>query len=88
MELRFRFIKALTQLGISGVLMSFPIIGKSVRGLMSCDQTSKQTDRHPNTCRDYFYIYILQSTRMGSHPLLIVDVKFYFSQQEWVHSLC
>jgi len=29
-----------------------------------------------------------QSTRMGSHPLLMVDVKIYHSQQEWVHTLC
>ena len=30
---------------------------------------------------------LLQSTRMGSHPLLMVDVKS-TSQQEWVHTLC
>ena len=30
---------------------------------------------------------LLQSTRMGSHPLLMVDVKVYYSQQEWVHIL-
>ena len=29
-----------------------------------------------------------QSTRMGSHPLLMVDVKVYYSQQEWFHTLC
>ena len=34
------------------------------------------------------YQSILQSTRMGSHPLLMVDVKVYYSQQEWVHTLC
>ena len=31
---------------------------------------------------------LLQSTSMGFHPLLIVDVKVYYSQQEWVHTLC
>ena len=31
---------------------------------------------------------LLQSTRMGSHPVLMVDVKVYYSQQEWVHTLC
>ena len=31
---------------------------------------------------------LLQSTKMGSHPLLMVDVKVYYSQQEWVHTLC
>ena len=31
---------------------------------------------------------LLQSTRMGSRPLLMIDVKIYFSQQEWVHTLC
>ena len=31
---------------------------------------------------------LLQSSSMGSHPLLMVDVKVYYSQQEWVHTLC
>ena len=31
---------------------------------------------------------LLQSTSIGSHPLLIVDIKVYYSQQEWVHTLC
>ena len=31
---------------------------------------------------------LLQSTRMGSDPLLIVDVKVYYSQRVWVHTLC
>ena len=31
---------------------------------------------------------LLQSTRMGSHPLLMVDVKVYYSQRVWVHNLC
>ena len=35
---------------------------------------------------------LLQSTRMGSHPLLMVDVKVYYSQQEYiatfVESIC
>ena len=31
---------------------------------------------------------LLQSTRVGSHPLLMVDIKVYCSQQEWVHTLC
>ena len=26
---------------------------------------------------------LLQSTRMGSHPLLMVDVKVYYSQREY-----
>ena len=26
-----------------------------------------------------------QSTRMGSHPLLILDVNVYHNQQEWIH---
>ena len=30
---------------------------------------------------------LLQSTSMGSTPLLMVDVKVYYSQQEWVQSL-
>jgi len=25
---------------------------------------------------------------MGLHPLLMVDVKVYYSQQEWVYILC
>ena len=28
----------------------------------------------------------LLSTRMGSHPLLMVDVQVYYSEQEWVHN--
>ena len=28
---------------------------------------------------------LLQSTSLGLHPLLLVDVKVYNSQQEWVH---
>ena len=31
---------------------------------------------------------LLQSTSMGSQPLLMVDVKVYYSQQEWLHTLC
>ena len=31
---------------------------------------------------------LLQSTRMGSHPLLMVDVEVYYSQREWVYTLC
>ena len=31
---------------------------------------------------------LLQSTRMGSHPLLMVDVKVCYSQRVWVHTLC
>ena len=31
---------------------------------------------------------LLQSTSMDSHPLLMVDVKVYYSQQVWVHTLC
>ena len=35
---------------------------------------------------------LLQSTRMGSHPLLMVDVKVYYSQREYiatfVESIC
>ena len=31
---------------------------------------------------------LLQSTRMGSNPLLMVDIKVYYSQQEWVQNLC
>ena len=27
---------------------------------------------------------LLQSTSMGSHPLLMVDVKVYYSHKEWV----
>ena len=27
---------------------------------------------------------LLQSTRMGSHPLLIADVKVYYSQREYI----
>ena len=27
---------------------------------------------------------LLQSTRIGLHPLLMVDVEVYYSQQEWV----
>jgi len=27
---------------------------------------------------------LLQSTRMGSHPLLMVDVKGYYSQREYI----
>ena len=27
---------------------------------------------------------LLQSTRMGSHPLLMVDVKVYYSQREYI----
>ena len=34
------------------------------------------------------YITFLLLTRMGSHPLLMVDVKVYYSQREWVHTLC
>jgi len=30
---------------------------------------------------------IFMSTRMGSHPLLIVDVKVYYRQRVWVHTL-
>ena len=29
-----------------------------------------------------------QSTKMGSHHLLLVDVKVYYSLREWVHTLC
>ena len=25
---------------------------------------------------------------MGSHPLLLEDVKVYYSQRVWVHTLC
>ena len=28
---------------------------------------------------------LAQSTRMGSNPLLMVDVKIYLSQREWVY---
>ena len=28
---------------------------------------------------------LLQTTSMGSHPLLMVDVKVYYSQRVWVH---
>ena len=28
-----------------------------------------------------------QSTRLGSHPLLMVVVKVYYSQREWVYNL-
>ena len=31
---------------------------------------------------------LLQSTRMGLHTLLMVDVKVYYSSQEWVYILC
>ena len=31
---------------------------------------------------------LLQSTSMGSHPLLMVDVIVYYSQHEWAHTLC
>ncbi len=31
---------------------------------------------------------LLQSTSMGSNPLLMVDVKVYYSQRVWVHILC
>ena len=31
---------------------------------------------------------LLQSTSMGSHPLLMVDVKVYYSQRVLVHTLC
>ena len=31
---------------------------------------------------------LLQSTSMGSPPLLMVDVKVYSTQQEWVHTFC
>ena len=31
---------------------------------------------------------LLQSMTMGSHPLLMVDVKVYYSQRVWVHTLC
>jgi len=34
------------------------------------------------------YQSLLQSTRMGWHPLLMVDIKVYYSQQEWVDTLC
>ena len=30
----------------------------------------------------------LQSTSMGTHPLLKVDVEAYYSQRVWVHTLC
>ena len=30
---------------------------------------------------------LLQSTRMGSHPLLMVDVKVYYSQREYIVTL-
>ena len=30
------------------------------------------------------YQSLLQSTRMGSHPLLMVDVKVYYSQREYI----
>ena len=33
------------------------------------------------------YQSLLLSTSMGSHPLLMVDVKVYYSQQEWVQTL-
>ena len=31
---------------------------------------------------------LLKSTSIGSHPLLMVDVKVYYSQRVWVHTLC
>ena len=31
---------------------------------------------------------LLQTTSMGSHPLLLEDVKVYYSQRVWVHTLC
>ena len=31
---------------------------------------------------------LLQSTRLGSNLLLMVDVKVYYSQQDWVQTLC
>jgi len=31
---------------------------------------------------------LLQSTRMGLTPSLMVDVKVYYSQQDWVQTLC
>ena len=31
---------------------------------------------------------LLPSTRMGLHTLLMVDVKVYYSSQEWVYILC
>ena len=31
---------------------------------------------------------LLQTMSMGSHPLLMVDVKVYYSQHEWAHTLC
>ena len=31
---------------------------------------------------------LLQSTRIGSNPLLMVDVKVYYSKQERVQTLC
>ena len=31
---------------------------------------------------------LLQSTRIGSTSLLIVDAKVYYSQQERIHTLC
>ena len=29
-----------------------------------------------------------QSTSMGSHPLLMVDVKVYYSQRVWIRTFC
>ena len=31
---------------------------------------------------------LLQTTSMGSYPLLMVDVKVYCSKRAWVHTLC
>ena len=31
---------------------------------------------------------LLQTTSMGLHPMLMVDVKVYYSQRVWVHTLC
>ena len=39
-----------------------------------------------------YFLSLQQSTRMGSHPLLMVDVKVYYSQREYianfVESIC
>ena len=39
------------------------------------------TTEHSGRCQS-----LLESTSMGSHPLLMVDVKVYYSQRVWVHT--
>ena len=52
---------------------------------------SKSTTVNKNGFKSFAnggYQSLLQSTRMGSKPLLMVDVKVYYSQQEWIQTLC